>query len=115
MNKLSKLKTSNLRKFSLKSFLGFKSKNFSEDLSMPVIDFKKFLNKSEGWEKECKLTAECLHDTGILVVRDPVRIFSHISEDRRKGQRSFHKNDGKVFPFSVTFVLRWAKAIRHPP
>jgi len=49
-------------------------KRFSEDLTMPVIEFSKFLNKSEGWEKECKTTAECLHETGILVVRDPVRI-----------------------------------------
>ncbi len=46
--------------------------NFSEDLTMPIIDFKKFLDRSEGWEKECKITAECLHDTGILCIRDPV-------------------------------------------
>ncbi len=45
---------------------------FSDELKMPIIDFNKFLIKSEGWEKECKLTAECLHETGILVVRDPV-------------------------------------------
>ena len=68
MHKLSKFTTTNI----IKKFLSYKKSFFSEDLNMPIIDFKKFLDRSEGWEKECKLTAECLHDTGILVVRDPV-------------------------------------------
>lgn len=59
------------KKYSLHSFLSFKFSSI--DLTMPVVDLNKFLNKSEGWEKECKLTAECLHDTGILVVKDNVK------------------------------------------
>jgi hypothetical protein len=47
--------------------------NFSStDLTVPTIDLDKFTNKREGWEKECKLTADCLHDTGILVIKDSV-------------------------------------------
>lgn len=46
----------------------------SEGLNMPVIDIDKFINKSEGWQSECKLMADCLHDTGILVIKDRVRI-----------------------------------------
>jgi hypothetical protein len=50
-------------------------KNFSvSELSMPIIDLSKFINKSEGWEKDCKTVGDCLHDTGILVVKDPVNI-----------------------------------------
>jgi len=37
---------------------------------MPIIDMDKFMNRREGWENECKLTADCLHDTGIIVVKD---------------------------------------------
>ena len=74
MNKLSKLLKGNSQ-IRLKSLYTTKKFLFSEELKMPVIDLKKFLDKSEGWEKECKLTAECLHDTGILVVKDPVKYF----------------------------------------
>lgn len=70
LNKLSLLK----KKFSISLSSLQKFKFSSQDLTMPVIDIEKFVNKSEGWEKECKITAECLHDTGILVVRDPVRM-----------------------------------------
>ncbi len=50
-------------------------RNFSvSELSMPIIDLSKFINKSEGWEKDCKTVGDCLHDSGILVVRDPVNI-----------------------------------------
>jgi hypothetical protein len=45
----------------------------SQELSMPIIDIDKFTHKKEGWEKECALIAECLHDTGILVVKDSVK------------------------------------------
>ena len=56
--------------FSLSKFSKFR---FTQDLTMPIIDFDKFLNKSQGWEAECKLTADCLHDTGILCVKENVR------------------------------------------
>lgn len=48
-------------------------KAFSDVLSLPTIDVNKYLNKSTGWEKEAKLVADCLHDTGVLVIKDPVR------------------------------------------
>ena len=48
--------------------------NFSSsDLEVPTIHLDKFINKNQGWEQECKLAAECLHDTGILVVKDSVK------------------------------------------
>jgi hypothetical protein len=51
----------------------FKTQTFSfTELSMPIVDLRKFIQKSQGWENECKLTAECLNETGILVIRDPV-------------------------------------------
>jgi hypothetical protein len=71
MQKLSKFSGAKLRN-TLKNLVSFRKSNFSEHLEMPIIDLRKYLNKSEGWERECKLTADCLHDTGILVVRDPV-------------------------------------------
>ncbi len=54
-------------------FKTFAKFNFSSyDLDIPTIDFDKFMNKCQGWEQECKIAADCLHDTGILVVRDSV-------------------------------------------
>jgi hypothetical protein len=48
--------------------------NFSSmNLDIPTINLEKFINKSQGWEQECKLAAECLHDTGILVLQDSVK------------------------------------------
>jgi hypothetical protein len=47
----------------------------SANLEVPTINFDKFMKKSQGWEQECKLAAECLHDTGILVIKDSVIIF----------------------------------------
>jgi hypothetical protein len=41
--------------------------------ALPVCDFDVFLNKKEGWEAECKKVADCLHRTGMLVVKDFVR------------------------------------------
>jgi hypothetical protein len=69
----------NLNKFNLKNFNNFYLKNsyktFSNiDLDLPIIDVKKFLNKSSGWEAECKLIADCFHETGIVVIKDPVNI-----------------------------------------
>jgi hypothetical protein len=46
----------------------------SQDLTMPIIQLDKYINKSQGWEQECKLASECLHDTGILVIKDSVKI-----------------------------------------
>jgi hypothetical protein len=57
----------------ISKFSKYTIRNFSVgELTMPVIDLAKFINKSEGWKEECKLVGECLHETGILVVRDPV-------------------------------------------
>jgi len=50
-------------------------KDFSssiEELKIPVIDIEKFLKKSGGWENECKLASDCLHESGIMIVKDPV-------------------------------------------
>jgi hypothetical protein len=38
---------------------------------IPVIDVKAYLEKLPGWEVECQKVAFCLHNYGILVVRDP--------------------------------------------
>lgn len=39
---------------------------------MPVIDIQAYFEKKEGiWENECKKVAECLHNFGILIIRDP--------------------------------------------
>lgn len=57
-------------------FSNYTKFNFSSyDLDIPTINLDKFMNKSQGWEQECKIAADCLHDTGILVVRDSVIIF----------------------------------------
>ncbi len=73
MYKLNKMLSSRLCNLkSMQKLLKIQKSNFSDDMTMPVIDFKKFLDRSEGWEKECKLTAECLYETGILCVKDPV-------------------------------------------
>lgn len=63
------LRGNKLFKTALRSFCGS-----IDELQIPTIDLDKFLNKSQNWERECKLAAECLHDTGIMIVRDPVRI-----------------------------------------
>ena len=75
LNKMLSSRICNLK--SVQKLLKIKKSNFSEDLTMPVIDFKKFLDRSEGWEKECKLTAECLNETGILCIKDPVSKFNN--------------------------------------
>lgn len=68
------LKLNKLLSYSFKSLSKVNKFRFSTDtVSMPVIDMDKFMNKREGWESECKLTADCLHETGILVVKDTVR------------------------------------------
>jgi len=46
----------------------------SMNLEVPTINLEKFINKSQGWEQECKLAAECLHETGILVLQDSVKL-----------------------------------------
>ena len=47
-------------------------KAFSLDLNIPIIDYKKYMNKGQGWQNECKLVSDCLHETGILAIKDPV-------------------------------------------
>lgn len=47
-------------------------KSFTQELKLPIIDVEKYLKKSNGWEAECKLVADCLHETGILCIKDPV-------------------------------------------
>ena len=63
------LKQKNMIKTAIRSFSGS-----INELNIPTIDLDKFLNKSQNWESECKLAAECLHDTGIMIVKDPVNI-----------------------------------------
>lgn len=43
-------------------------------ISVPTIDIAKFLDKTEGWEAECEIVTECLKETGILVIKDPVAV-----------------------------------------
>jgi isopenicillin N synthase-like dioxygenase len=43
-------------------------------INLPVIDFNKFIHKSEdpeAYEEECSKVADCLHKYGIVVLRDP--------------------------------------------
>ena len=49
----------------------------SDSIEIPTIDFDKFLNRREGWQNECKIVADCLNETGILVVKDPVKIITY--------------------------------------
>lgn len=42
---------------------------------IPTVDVEAFMNKSEGWEEQCKIAAESLHKYGIVVMKD-----SHINE-----------------------------------
>ena len=69
----------NLLKNSSNSIFKISKKNISE-LTLPVIDAKKYMNKSQNWESECKLVAQCFHETGVLAVLDPVSIFLRILE-----------------------------------
>ena len=39
-------------------------------LELPSVDAQKFLAKAEGWEEECKKAAECLHNYGVVVMKD---------------------------------------------
>ena len=48
--------------------------NNVDTLDMPIVDIDKFLNKGENWERECKTAAECLNQSGIMIVRDTVNI-----------------------------------------
>ena len=38
---------------------------------IPIIDVQKYLDKSEGWEQECKNVAYSFHKFGILKFKDP--------------------------------------------
>lgn len=57
-----------LVKTGMKSFCGS-----INEFHIPTIDLDKFINKKQNWESECKLAAECLHETGIMIVKDPVK------------------------------------------
>lgn len=39
--------------------------------SFPVLDISTFLDRTEGFENDCKRVADLLHRYGILIVRDP--------------------------------------------
>ncbi len=78
---MKKILSSNLLNQSLKGRKLVKTtiRSFSgsiDEIDIPTIDLDKFLHKKQNWERECKLAAECLHDTGIMIVKDPVK---HIS------------------------------------
>jgi hypothetical protein len=45
----------------------------TQNLTIPIIQLDKYLNKSEGWKQECKLASECLHEAGIIILRDSVK------------------------------------------
>lgn len=45
--------------------------SFSKVLDLPIIDVNKYLNRVEGWEKECKIVSDCLYETGVLCIKDP--------------------------------------------
>ena len=38
---------------------------------IPVIDVAKYIDKTEGWEYECKMVALSFHKYGILKFKDP--------------------------------------------
>lgn len=38
---------------------------------IPIIDVVKYMDKSEGWEQECKNVALSFHKYGILKFKDP--------------------------------------------
>lgn len=38
---------------------------------MSVVELKIFIERSNGWEDECRKISECLHQYGICIVRDP--------------------------------------------
>lgn len=64
------LKQNKLLKNVIKAF-----SSSNDEVKIPTIDIYKFINKSQNWETECKLAAECLHDTGIMIVKDPVNLY----------------------------------------
>lgn len=66
LNKSQQVKK--LFKTGMKSFSGS-----IKEFHIPTFDLDKFINKKQNWEKECKLVAECLHETGIIIVKDPVK------------------------------------------
>jgi hypothetical protein len=40
-------------------------------IDIPVVDAQLYLNKSEGWEAECKKAADSFHQFGIVILKDP--------------------------------------------
>jgi hypothetical protein len=43
---------------------------------LPIIDVSKFLKQKGGFSSDCKTVLECLHKYGILIVLDPVTLYS---------------------------------------
>ena len=41
------------------------------DADIPIIDAQKYLEKSEGWEEECRNVAYSFHKYGIVKLKDP--------------------------------------------
>jgi hypothetical protein len=62
-----------IRKSYFSQVMKFFSSASNDTLEVPTIDFDLFLNKRPGWQDECEKVANCLHQTGILVVKDPVK------------------------------------------
>lgn len=67
------MKTFRLAKQSGVKFFNLTVRRFAltQELNLPIIEVGKYLNKSQGWESECKLLADCLHETGVLAIKDP--------------------------------------------
>lgn len=40
-------------------------------VEIPIIDVEKYLNKNNDYNSECKKVADCLHEYGILIFKDP--------------------------------------------
>jgi isopenicillin N synthase-like dioxygenase len=49
-------------------------------LELPSVDAQKFLEKAEGWEEEAKKAADCLHNYGVVVLKD-ARVNEKDNED----------------------------------
>lgn len=56
------------------------SKFACSNLKVPTIDVSKFLQKSVGWEKDCKQVAESLKTYGLVIIKDP-RVKQHHNDE----------------------------------
>lgn len=60
-------------------------------LKVPTIDVAKFLQKSVGWEKDCKQVAESLKTYGLVIIKDPRVKQQHNEEFLNLMERYFFK------------------------